>query len=70
MRGGQVDVVFLDVSKAFDPVDQGILLNKLQIYGIRDGLLDWCRDYLKNRREIVVVKGEVSDWLSITSGVP
>ena len=32
--------------------------------------LDWCRDYLTNSRQRVVVKGEVSDWLTVTSGMP
>ena len=31
---------------------------------------EWCRDYLTDRQQRVVVKGEVSDWLTITSGVP
>ena len=62
-RSGQVDVVFIDFSKAFDLVCDGILLTKLYKYGVRGELLDWCRDYLTNRQQRVVVKGEVSDWL-------
>ena len=69
-RSGQVDVVFIDFSKAFDLVCHDILLTKLYKYGVRGGLLDWCRDYLTNRQQRVVVKGEVSDWLPVTSGVP
>ena len=45
-------------------------MTKLYKYGVRGGLLDWCRDYLTNRQQRVVVKGEVSDWLPVTSGVP
>ena len=52
-------MVFLDSAKAFDLVNHSILLNKLYKYGIRSSLLDWCRDYLTNRRQRVVVKGEV-----------
>ena len=69
-NGGQVDVVFIDFAKAFDLVNHSILLNKLYKYGIRGSLLYWCRDYLTNRRQSVVVKGEVSHWLTGTSGVP
>ena len=32
--------------------------------------MDWCRDYLTNSRRRVLVKGEVSDWLTVTSGMP
>ena len=32
--------------------------------------MDWCRDYLTNSRRRVYVKGEVSDWLTVTSGMP
>ena len=31
---------------------------------------EWCRVYLTDRQQRVVVKGEVPDWLTITSGVP
>ena len=62
--------MFIDFAKAFDLVNHTILLTKLYKYGVRGSLLDWCRDYLTNRQQRVVVKGEVSDWLTITSGVP
>ena len=51
-------------------LSHSILLNKLYKYGIRGSLLDWCRDYLTNSRRRVDVKGEVSDWLTVTSGMP
>ena len=66
----QVDVVFIDFAMAVDLGNHSILLNKLYKYRIRGSLLDWCRDYLTNRRQRVVVKGDVSDWLTVTSDVP
>ena len=66
----QVDVVFIDFSKAFDLVCHNILLTKLYKYGVHEDLLNWCRDYLTERQQRVVVKGEASDWLTVTSGVP
>ena len=33
-------------------------------------LLNLCRHYLTERHQRVVVKGEDSDWLTVTSGVP
>jgi len=69
-KSGQVDVVFIDFSKAFDLVCHDILLDKLYKYGVQGGLLNWCRHYLTECQQCVVVKGEASDWLTVTSGVP
>ena len=69
-KRGQVDVVFIDFSKAFDLVCHNILLTKFYKYGVHGDLLNWCRDYLTERQQRVVVKGEASDWLTVTSGVP
>ena len=69
-RQRQVDVVFIDFSKAFHLVCHNIPLTKLYKYGVHGDLLNWCRDYLTERQQRVVVKGEASDWLTVTSGVP
>ena len=67
---GQVDVVFLDFSKAFDLVNHSHLIRKLNQYGVGGQLLEWCKDYLRNRQQRVVVCRGTSDWLTVTSGVP
>ena len=58
---GQVDAVFLDFS---------LPIRKLNQYGVGGQLLEWSKDYLRNRRQRVVVRGETSDWLTVTSGAP
>lgn len=63
-------MVFIDFAKAFDLVNHNILLTKLFKYGVRGRLLECCKDHLTDRRQGFVVKGELSDWLTITSGVP
>ena len=45
-------------------------LTKLYKYSVHGDLLNWCRDYLTERQQRVVVKGEASDWLTVTSSVP
>ena len=62
--------IFIDLRKAFDTVNHGILLKKLEHYGIRDNMLDWFQSYLSYRRQYVDINGKSSDLLDITCGVP
>lgn len=62
--------IYLDLQKAFDTVDHGILLHKLYVYGIRGITLDWFRDYLRNRQQFVTLTDISSDMGNITCGVP
>ena len=69
-KGRQVDVVFLDFSKAFDKVNHAVLFQKLCNFGISGSLLQWCESYLSNRRQRVVLDGISSSWSDVSSGVP
>ena len=57
---GQVDVVFLDFSKAFDEVAHHRLYVKLSYYGINESTLAWINDFLRNRVQAVSVNGSQS----------
>lgn len=70
-KGGQTDVVYLDMSKAFDKVNHQLLIRNLgNKFGFGGHLLQWFRSYLSNRRQRVTVLGATSDTLPVTSGVP
>ena len=69
-EGRQVDVAFLDFFKAFDRVPHNVFLHKLCYLGISGNLLNWCKDYLSNRTQRVVIDGYSSSLSEITSGVP
>ena len=64
------DVIFLDLSKAFDSVPHERLLTKIHAYGIQGPLLSWIRSFLTNRYQRVVLRGHYSSWTSVLSGVP
>ena len=68
--GSQVDIIYLDFQKAFDKVPHQRLLLKLKAHGIGDSITDWIEQWLTDRRQRVVVDGEVSNWKSVLSGVP
>ena len=67
---GQVDCIYLDISKAFDQIDLHILLYKLQVTGFSDKLINILQSYLFNRTGFVVVDYTKSLPLYPTSGVP
>ena len=64
------DVIFLDLSKAFDRVPHERLLLKLNRHGIDGPLLLWLRNFLKNRQQRVTIRETYSNWSPVTSGVP
>ena len=68
--GSPVDIIYLDFQKAFGKVPHQRLLLKLKAHGIGDSITDWIEQWLTDRRQRVVVDGEVSNWKSVLSGVP
>ena len=68
--GKQTDIILLDFSKAFDKVNHSKLLWKLHQYGFRGHVLNWVRAFLGSRSQRVVIEGEESESIPVTSGVP
>ena len=66
----QTDVIYLDISKAFDTVSHEILLNKLWLIGITGSLWFWYKNYLANHYQRVFVNIVYSELLPVVSGVP
>ena len=59
--GFEVRGVFLDISKAFDKVWHEGLIFELKQNGISDNLLNLFCDFLRNRKQRVLINGQVSD---------
>ena len=68
--GKQVDMIYTDMSKAFDKVNHGCLLQQFREFGFGGSLLQWFSSYLMGRYQRVTVLGETSATLSVSSGVP
>ena len=69
-RNVQIDVAVLDFSKAFDTVPHDALLSKVLHYGINGNIRQWLSNFLKKRKQRVVIDGESSDLVDVVSGVP
>jgi hypothetical protein len=69
-EGKPVDIIYLDFKKAFDTVPHERLYSKLKAHGVEGKILGWVKEWLSNRKQRVVLNGEVSDWEEVVSGVP
>ena len=65
-----VDVIYLDISKAFDTVSHTKLCHKLRKYGFHGPVLKWIEDFLSERSQFVQVNNSRSDNARVKSGVP
>ena len=68
--GKYVVGVFIDLKKAFDSIDHGILLRKLELYGIKRNILNWFKSYLSYRSQYVEYNNTISERKYIHHGVP
>ncbi|CAM4715861.1 unnamed protein product [Caretta caretta] len=67
--GKAVDMIYLDFSKAFDPVSHSILASKLK-YGLDEWTIRWIENWLDCRAQRLVINSSMSSWQPISSGVP
>ena len=69
-KGELVRSVFLDLTKAFDTISHGLLLQKIFSYGLRETEYKWFVDYLFKRSQRVTLNEATSTEFFLTSGVP
>ncbi len=72
MDEGKINcIVFLDIRKAFDSINDNILLSKMRSnFGISGNELLWFESYLTNREQQCVVNGILSSVGKLKCGVP
>ena len=64
-------VVLLDLSSAFDTIDQLSLVNRLTTwFGVRDTALRWFSSYLSGRSQSVKINKSLSKSTKLECGVP
>ena len=69
-EGKQTDLILLGFSKAFDKVNHLKLLYKLRLHGVQSKVLNWIQSFLIGRSQIVVLEGDSSSEVPVSSGVP
>ena len=67
-EGSPVDVIYLDFQ--IDKVPHQRLILKLKSHGMGNSIINWIEQWLTDRKQKVVLDGEVSSWKSVLSGVP
>lgn len=69
-NNSQVDVIYTDLSKAFDRLNHNILLLKLHNFGLSVDLISFFKSYLQERKQFVECCGHQSVDIMAYSGVP
>ena len=70
--GNSVRSLFVDYSKAYDRVDQNILLRKMITLNVPQFAIRWLFSFLKHRIQRVKLRSfnKFSDWIEFTAGMP
>ena len=63
----KVKLVFLDISKIFNKVWHKRIIHKLKHNGIAGNLLSLLTDFLRNRKQRVILNGKISSWANINA---
>ena len=70
-KGNQLDCIYTDFTSAFQSVDHRLLLHKLKnSYSIDGKALAILESFLADRRQRVVLNGQISSWNPVISGTP
>ena len=65
------EIIYFDFAKAFDSVSHDIILHKLKTkFNIDGRLLKFLQDYLKHRKQRVIIDNMASEVLDVHSGIP
>ena len=63
-------VILVNLQKAFDTLDHGVLLEKMKYFGFRASVIKWFESYLSNRKFLVSIDNAFSEAGTLKYGVP
>ena len=69
-NGLNIDTIYLDMEKAFDRVDLGLLAHRIKENHIFGKVGLWLNSFITNRRQQVLANGKLSGITNNISGVP
>ena len=64
-EGGLVGTILMDLSKAYDCLPHGLLVAKLEAYGVGKAALNLISNYLSHRKQRTKIGSSYSDWYEI-----
>jgi hypothetical protein len=65
-----VGTVLMDLSKAFDCIPHGLLISKMNAYGLSENACKFMSSYLSERYQRVKISNEKSSWMPLLKGIP
>ena len=68
--GNYVGCILLDLSNAFDAIPHGLLIAKLNAYGVSVNACSYVMNYLTDRKQRVKIAHQRSDWVQMKRDVP
>jgi len=68
--GYSVDIIYLDLQKAFDKVPHDKMIGKIRGLGMNEKIVEWIENWLEDRMQRVGINGFFSEWVKVESGVP
>ena len=68
--GSCVDAIYTDFKKAFDSVNHSLLIDKLRFFGFGGTFLEWVKNFIIGRVQVVKYKNALSRDIIVISGVP
>ena len=65
-----ISVIYTDIQKSFDSVSHLKLIKTLSQYKINRNLVEWFKEFLKDRTQRVVIGNTFSEPLPVFSAIP
>ena len=69
-QSGFVGTILMDLSKAYDCLPHGLMVIKLEVYGLAKESLQSISDYLSYRKQRTKIGSTYSDWANVIRGIP